>query len=271
MKAELIEQVRIAPGTTPGLPDRDPGARLGLGGKKDGHRYRDTLLTELADLQALLWAEDRRAVLLVLQGMDTAGKDGTIRRIFSGVNPQGVRVAGFKAPSDNELDHDYLWRVHRVVPRRGELGIFNRSHYEDVAVVRVLDLVEEARWRARFRHIREFERLLHDEGTTVLKVFLHISRDEQRERLQARIDDPAKRWKFNHDDIDMRARWDDFTAAYEEAIAETSSDWASWYVVPADRKWVRDAVIAELLVSTLRGMDLQRPAAPDDLEGLVIP
>lgn len=206
---DLVTPVRVEPGSAADLTGRATADTLGLRDKAHGRALRDDLLDELRALQALLWAEDRRAVLLVLQGMDTAGKDGTIRRVFSGVNPQGVRVAGFKAPSDNELDRDYLWRVHQVVPRRGELGIFNRSHYEDVGVVRVLELAPEPRWRARYGHIRAFERLLVDEGTVVVKVFLHISRDEQRERLQARLDDPAKHWKFNRGDLDIRARWDD--------------------------------------------------------------
>ena len=270
MDPDLLTPTRIAPGDTPRLAHRDAGDTLGLRDKAHGHEMRDDLLEALRDLQARLWAEDQRALLLVLQGMDTAGKDGTIRRVFSGVNPQGVHVAGFKAPSDDELDRDYLWRVHQVVPRRGELGIFNRSHYEDVGVVRVLGLVPESRWRPRYRHIRAFEELLVDEGTTVVKVFLHISRDEQRERLQARLDDPDKRWKFNRADIDLRARWDDFTDAYEEAIAETSTASAPWYVVPADRRWVRDAVVAQLLVTTLRQMDPQIPAADPDLDDVVV-
>ncbi len=270
MTVDLVTPVRVAPGLAPDLAARDAADTLGLTDKAHGRRLRDTLLAELRDLQAKLWAEDRRALLLVLQGMDTAGKDGTIRRVFTGVNPQGVRVAGFTAPTSNELDRDYLWRVHQVVPRRGELGIFNRSHYEDVGVVRVLDLVPAERWRARYRHINDFERLLTDEGTVIVKVFLHISRDEQRERLQARLDDPAKRWKFNRADLDMRARWDDFIAAYDEAIAETSTEWAPWHVVPADRKWVRDAIVARLLVTTLQDMDLRRPDADPDLDGIVI-
>ena len=270
MVSELLEALRVRAGVGPDLTGRDAADQLGLADKAAGRRYRDKFLEELPDLQALLWAEDQRSVLLVLQGMDTSGKDGTIRRVFSGVNPQGVRVASFKAPSADDLDHDYLWRVHTAAPSRGELGIFNRSHYEDVGVVRVLGLVPEQRWRSRYQHIREFERLLTDEGITVLKVFLHISRDEQRERLQKRIDDPAKRWKFNRGDLDMRARWDDFMSAYEDAMAETSTDWAPWYVVPADRKWVRDAAVAELLVTTLREMKLQPPAAERDLDGIVI-
>ena len=270
MDPDLLAPTRIPAGNAPHLAQRDARDTLGLRDKAHGHQLRDDLLDELRDLQTRLWAEDERALLLVLQGMDTAGKDGTIRRVFSGVNPQGVRVAGFKAPSDNELDRDYLWRVHQVVPRRGELGIFNRSHYEDVTVVHVLGLVPDPRWRARYRHIRDFEQLLVDEGTTVVKVFLHISRDEQRERLQARLDEPTKRWKFDRGDLDIRARWDDFTTAYEEAITETSTGAAPWHVVPADRRWVRDAVVAQLLVSTLRTMDPKVPAADPELDDVVI-
>ncbi len=266
----MLDALRVDPGTTPGLAGRDTRDTLGLGDKDAGRDRLHAAWDTLRDLQARLWAEDERALLLVLQGTDTAGKDGTIRKVFRGVNPQGVRVASFKKPSEVELDHDYLWRVHDQVPARGQIGIFNRSHYEDVGVVRVLGLVPEGRWRARYRHIREFERLLTDEGTTIVKVFLHISRDEQRERLQARIDTPEKHWKFNTGDLDLRARWDDQVAAYEEAIAETSTPWAPWYVVPADRKWVRDVAVAELLVTTLREMDPTPPPPDPALRGLVV-
>jgi PPK2 family polyphosphate:nucleotide phosphotransferase len=266
---KLLDPLRVEPGKQADLAGRDPGDRLGLD-KDASETLVEELVESLRDLQARLWAEDRRSVLIVLQGMDTSGKDGTIRRVFSGVNPMAVRVASFGVPSEEEREHDYLWRVHEVVPRRGEIGIFNRSHYEDVGVVRVKQLVVEEVWRRRYRHIRELERLLTDEGTTVLKVFLHISRDEQRERLQARLDDPTKTWKFRLGDLDDRKLWADFMAAYEEAITETSTDWAPWHVVPADRKWVRDVAVASLLVDTLRRLDPQYPEPPDDLAGVVV-
>jgi PPK2 family polyphosphate:nucleotide phosphotransferase len=222
-------------------------------------------------LQELLWADGRHRVLLVLQAMDTGGKDSTIRRVFDGVDPSGVKVAGFKRPTETELAHDYLWRVHPHVPADGEIVIFNRSHYEDVLVVRVHGLVPEERWRRRYHHIREFERMLADEGTTIVKVFLHISEDEQRERLQARVDDPAKRWKFAAGDLDERARWDDYLSAFEDALRETSTVWAPWYVVPANRKWYRDLVVLELLVQTLERLELRYPPALDGVEdGFVV-
>jgi PPK2 family polyphosphate:nucleotide phosphotransferase len=266
---KLLDPLRVEPGKQADLAGRDPAHRVGLD-KDASEAIVEELVESLRDLQARLWAEDRRSVLLVLQGMDTSGKDGTIRRVFSGVNPMAVRVESFGVPSEEEREHDYLWRAHKVVPRRGEIGIFNRSHYEDVGVVRVKQLAPEDVWRRRYRHIRDFERLLTDEGTTVLKVFLHISTDEQRERLQARLDDPTKTWKFRVGDLDDRSLWDDFMAAYEEAITETSTDWAPWFVIPADRKWVRDVAVASLLVDTLRRLDPQYPEPPDDLAGVVV-
>jgi PPK2 family polyphosphate:nucleotide phosphotransferase len=266
----MLDRLRVAPGDRPDLSAIATRDTLGLEDKTAGKARLSELHDTLFGLQRRLWAEDERAVLLVLQGMDTAGKDGTIRRVFRGLNPQGVKVASFKAPTEEELDHDFLWRVHADVPGRGEIGIFNRSHYEDVGVVRVLGLVPEERWRARYGHIRDFERLLADEGTAIVKVFLHISHAEQRERLQERIDTPEKHWKFEHGDLDTRARWDEFIDAYADAIAETSTEHAPWYVVPADRKWVRDVAVASLLVETLERMDPQPPPADPELDGLVV-
>jgi PPK2 family polyphosphate:nucleotide phosphotransferase len=202
--------------------------------------------------------------------MDGAGKDSTIRRVFAGLNPQGCRVVSFGRPHAGELAHDYLWRVHTATPARGEIGIFNRSHYEDVVVARVRGLVPESRWRPRYRHIREFERLLTDEATTIVKVFLNISKDEQRRRLQERLDDPAKHWKFDPGDVEDRGRWDDYRAAYEEAITETSTEAAPWYVVPGDRKWVRDVAVMQLLVDALYRIDPQPPPPPANLDGVII-
>ena len=209
-------------------------------------------------------------MLLVLQALDAGGKDGTIRSVFTGVNPQGVRVVSFKQPSETELAHDYLWRVHHEVPERGAIGIFNRSHYEDVLVVRVHGIVPKHEWRRRYRHIREFERMLADEGTTIVKVFLHISRDEQRERLQSRLDTPDKNWKFRAGDLEDRARWDDFMAAYTDAIAETSTAWAPWYIVPANRKWVRNVAVSTLLVHTLKAMDPKYPPPEKGIESIKV-
>ncbi len=270
MSTERIAGLRVEPGSPARLAERDTRDTLGLAGKSTGRERLGVLVEELKQLQRRLWAEDERALLLVLQGMDAAGKDGTIRRVFGAVNPQGVRVAGFKKPSDRELDHDFLWRVHRVVPGRGEIGIFNRSHYEDIVTVAVLGIRPREVAFGRVEHVNAFEKLLHDEGTTTVKVFLHLSREEQRERLQERIDTPEKHWKFNLGDLDVRARWDEFQAAYEEAITATSTPHAPWYVVPADRKWVRDVAICELLVDALRRMDPQPPPADPQLAGLVV-
>jgi PPK2 family polyphosphate:nucleotide phosphotransferase len=201
--------------------------------------------------------------------MDTGGKDGLIKSLLSSVNPQGLRLATFKAPSTIELAHDFLWRVHAEVPHDGELVIFNRSHYEDVLIVRVHELVPESRWRGRYEHIRRFERLLTDEGTTVIKFFLHISKDEQKARLQARLDDPNKHWKFNRADLDERKHWDDYTRAYQDALSETSADHAPWYIIPADRKWFRDLVVAKVVTETLDGLGLAYPPG-EDLTGLVV-
>lgn len=266
----MIDQLRVEPGTSADLADRDTDDDLGLGDKDAGKRLHDDLVERLGDLQERLWAEDRQALLLVLQGMDTSGKDGTIRRVTTGVNPQGVRVEGFKAPSANERDRDYLWRLHMVVPRRGELGIFNRSHYEDIVTTQVLGIIDAEQARRRERHVIEWERLLVDEGIAVVKVWLHISKEEQKERLQARLDRPHKRWKFDPGDLDTRKHWDLYHALYEETITATSTDHAPWYVVPADRKWVRDVAVASILVDTLERMDPRVPEAAPGLDDLVI-
>jgi PPK2 family polyphosphate:nucleotide phosphotransferase len=257
--SRLIRAIRVEPGDRPRLEARDTGDRLGIGDKQAAATRLQELVARLALLQNRLWAEGTRSVLLVLQGLDASGKDGTIRKVFTGVNPMGCSVSAFKTPTGVELRHDYLWRIHAACPDRGQIGIFNRSHYEDVVSVRVRKLAPESVWRRRPRHIREFERLLRDEETVPVKVFLHISPDEQRKRLQERLDDPEKRWKFRPEDLDDRRRWDDFQAAYEEIIRETSTDWAPWHVVPADRKWVRNVAVAELLVATLERMDPQLP------------
>jgi PPK2 family polyphosphate:nucleotide phosphotransferase len=207
---------------------------------------------------------------VVFQAPDAAGKDGTIRSVFTGVNPQGTRVTSFKQPSERERAQDYLWRVHVHTPANGEIAIFNRSHYEDVLVVRVHDLVPESRWKKRYDHINAFERMLADEGTTIVKIFLHISREEQAVRLQERLNDPTKRWKFHKGDLEERALWDDYRRAYETMMRRTSTDYAPWYVVPADRNWYRDVVVAQILVATLESLDLRYPEAEPGLDGLKV-
>jgi PPK2 family polyphosphate:nucleotide phosphotransferase len=227
------------------------------------------LLLRLETLQAALLAEGRRALLVVLQARDTGGKDGTIRKVLGACSPQGLRVTSFARPTEIELAHDFLWRVHREVPARGMVGVFNRSHYEDVLAVRVRELVPEAVWRPRFQQINDFERLLAESGTTVVKLFLNISREEQGERLRARLGDPEKNWKFEEGDIEDRARWDLYTAAYEEAIVRCSTPEAPWYVVPADKKRARDFLVAQILVETLERMDPQYPRADERVLGLL--
>ena len=257
----------IPPGTAVTLDDR--GARLpddDAYPKSDLKQRLSALTARLDELQAALRAEARRALLVVLQGRDGAGKDGAIRGVFGPLDPQGVAVTAFKVPSAEELAHDYLWRIHRAVPPRGAIGIFNRSHYEDVLVVRVDRLVPEPVWRARYEQINRFEQILTENGVTILKFLLHISREEQRERLQARLSDPTKYWKFDDDDLQKRAQWDDYTAAYEEAVARTGTTWAPWYVVPADRKPVRDVLVAQVVVDSLERMKPGYPGAPPGLE-----
>jgi PPK2 family polyphosphate:nucleotide phosphotransferase len=222
------------------------------------------LAERLGELQALLTAEGQRAVLVVLQGRDTSGKDGTIRHVFSACSPLGLRVAAFAAPSSAERAHDYLWRVHAACPPRGAIGIFNRSHYEDVLAVRVRGLAPESVWTRRFQHIADFERLLADEGTVVVKFLLHISRGEQAERLRARLEEPAKNWKFDAGDLEDRMRWPAYTAAYRDVLRHTSVEHAPWYVVPADKKKVRNYLVTEVLVRTLEAMAPQAPALPPE-------
>ena len=210
----------------------------------------------------MLWARQQERVLVVLQGIDTSGKGGTVQKVFgAGEARPACRVTSFNAPTEDELARDYLWRVHANVPAKGEIGVFDRSHYEDVLAVRVLELVPEEQWRRRYDHINDFERLLTDEGTTIVKVFLHISKDEQKARLQARLDEPTKRWKFKTSDLEARARWDDWETAFEEAIEQTSTEHAPWYVVPADKKWYRDWAVASIMVAVLErhGPRLARP------------
>jgi PPK2 family polyphosphate:nucleotide phosphotransferase len=262
---------RVPAGVRPALDAIETRSTEGAPGDKDETvDASKELIDELATLQTRLWAEQQRSVLLVLQAMDAGGKDGTVRRVFTGVNPQGVHVTSFKAPNETELAHDFLWRVHRRTPARGEIGVFNRSHYEDVLIARVEGLVPEETWRHRYDAIRAFERNLVAEGTTICKVFLHISKEEQAERFRSRLDDPDKRWKFTSADLEGRDRWDDYQLAYADAVAETTTDDAPWFVIPADRKWFRDWAVLEVLVETLRDLDPQYPAEERGLDDVVI-
>jgi PPK2 family polyphosphate:nucleotide phosphotransferase len=269
MAKDPTRSLLIAPGSTYGARRFDPQSTLGW--EKDAAKAElDAVKRELDTLQQRLAAEGKRSVLLVLQAMDAAGKDGTIRSIMSGLNPAGVKVVSFKVPGGPEVEHDYLWRVHAAVPGRGEIGIFNRSHYEDVLVVRVKGFVPKEVWSKRFDHINGFERLLHDEGTSVVKVFLNVSNEEQRQRLQERVDDPSKRWKFRAGDLDDRALWPKFQEAYRDAIRRTSTEYAPWYVVPADRNWVRNLAVGKILLHHLKAIDPQLPPADPDVVGRVV-
>jgi PPK2 family polyphosphate:nucleotide phosphotransferase len=224
------------------------------------------LINRLDELQERLYANGARALLIVLQGMDTSGKDGTIRNVMSGVNPQGCKVVSFKAPSPKELAHDFLWRVHQEVPAKGQIGIFNRSHYEDVLVTRVHGVISDKVAKLRFEQIKEFEEFLVEDGTAILKFFLHISKEEQKERLEARIHDPGKRWKFNEGDLEERKRWKDYMDAFEDVISATSTIHAPWYIVPANRKWYRNLVVANRVVNVLEDMKLKTPPAPPGID-----
>lgn len=255
-----MKKYQIKPGSKVNLGDFDPADTSAFqGGKKEAQAALLEQNAELEALQEMLYAQHEHKVLIVLQGMDTSGKDGVIRHVFEGVNPQGVRVASFKVPTPIELDHDYLWRVHPQVPGKGEMVIFNRSHYEDVLVVRVHGLVPKKVWSRRYAHINAFEKMLAEEGTTILKFFLHISPEEQKERLLARLQDPARQWKFNPSDLKERKLWKDYIRAYEDALAKTSTAHAPWYVIPSDKKWYRNWLIADILVKTLKGLKVAYP------------
>lgn len=270
--ASITQQVRIAPGTTARLSRRDPADLLGLAdGKRRGRLRASRSTTRIAELQELLWAEGKRSLLLVIQGLDASGKDGVARHLLTGINPQGTQVTSFKAPSEDELAHDFLWRIHAKTPPRGAIGVFNRSHYEDVVTTQSLGLIDAKEASRRVRAINEFEHHLTEQGTTIVKVFLHVSKEEQRQRLQERIDLPEKNWKMELSDLETRAHWDELHGLYEHAISATSTDHAPWHVVPADRKWLRDVAIGELVVKTLERMDPKPPPPNPDLKGIVVP
>lgn len=266
-RAELLARLRV----TGSLDLADHDARETFGWEKETAKAElGPVLEEVASLQKRLFAEQADAVLIVLQAMDAGGKDGVLREVLTGLNPAGVRVRGFGVPTEEERAHDFLWRIHRHTPAKGEIVVFNRSHYEDVLVVRVKELAPAATWRRRYEHIKRFERLLVEEGTAVVKLFLNVSKEEQRERFQDRIDDPDEQWKFRHGDLDDRARWDDYMAAYRDALTKTSTDEAPWFVVPGDRKWVRNLCVAHILGDVLTRLDPRYPEAEEGLEGLVV-
>jgi PPK2 family polyphosphate:nucleotide phosphotransferase len=267
----IADELRVEPGSTPDLSAIDPRSTPGWSGDKASAvaRLRE-LKDALGDFQQRLWAEGTRSLLVVIQALDAGGKDGLIRKVFTAFNPQGTSVTGFGVPSEEELRHDYLWRVHARTPGRGRIGVFNRSHYEDVLVVRVNELVPRAIWEKRYDQINAFERHLAENDSRILKLFLYISREEQRSRFQRRLDDPAKQWKWSSGDLDARARWDDYLAAYTDALARCSTDVAPWFIVPADRKWYRNLAVAEILAEAADEMAPSWPPA-EDLTGVVIP
>ncbi len=274
MNTESVHHLDVAPFRVnskdfSGLSSFDSNADGGFD-KDSAKPIMKDLNRRLEVLQERLYAHGQERLLVVLQATDTGGKDGTIRAVFEHTNPQGVHVASFKRPTDEELAHDYLWRIHGHTPAAGDITVFNRSHYEDVLVVRVHEIVEESRWRKRYEHIRNFEQMLADEGTTIVKIYLHISKDEQRERLQARVDNPDKHWKFEFGDLKERLRWDDYQQAFEEMLVETSTDAAPWYVIPANRKWYRNIVISQLLVNTLEDLAGDEFEPNPELEGVVV-
>lgn len=259
---------RVDPGSKVRIKDFDPDATPLCSDKAEGREKCAALETRLGELQELLYAEHRHKVLVILQGMDTSGKDGTVRHVMSGMSPAGVGVFSFKKPTSEELDHDFLWRVHAKVPESGEIAVFNRSHYEDVLVVRVHDLVKEKVWRKRYDQINAFERMLSASGTIILKFFLNISLGEQRKRLQERIDDPKKHWKFQHGDIEERKLWPEYMKAYEDVLKKTSTKDAPWYVIPANAKWYRNLVVAHVICDALESLKMKYPKV--DLSGEVV-
>jgi len=261
----------ISPGQNDKLSEvqSDPWSDL-PDNKSDAKEQLSKLHEKLADLQQRFFVDRRKKLLLVLQGMDTSGKNGTIRHVFRGVNPQGVHVSSFEKPSSRELAHDFLWRIHKRAPSQGEIMIFDRSHYEDVLAVRVNELKPESVWRKRYRHIRDFEQMLVDEGTVILKFFLHIDRETQKKRLQERLDVPAKNWKFDRSDLVARSKWEDYIDAYEEAFAETACDHAPWYLIPSNKKWARNLLVARIVVACLEDMHLSYPDVDYDPSKIVI-
>jgi PPK2 family polyphosphate:nucleotide phosphotransferase len=268
MSTNFSKELAVPQGKKVKLAHYDPEETLGW---EKGHKMKESLagaLKKLDSLQLLLYAEKKRALLIVLQALDAGGKDGTIRHVMSGVNPQSCRVTSFKKPSEVELAHDFLWRVHNAAPERGEIGIFNRSHYEDVLVVRVHNLVAKDVWSKRYDQINRFESLLQQNGIKILKFFLHISKEEQKERFTQRIDDPDRRWKLSQADFDERKFWDDYTAAYEEAITKCNDADSPWFIIPSNKKWFRNLAVSNIVAETLEAMDMKFPPPTIDVKKL---
>jgi PPK2 family polyphosphate:nucleotide phosphotransferase len=268
MATNFSKELLVKPGKKVKLSHWDPEDTLGW---DKGHKMKESLdknIEKLDKLQYLLYAEHKRALLIVLQGLDAAGKDGTIRHVMAGVNPQGCKVTPFKKPSVEEAEHDFLWRIHKAVPQLGDIGIFNRSHYEDVLVTRVHDLVPKDVWSKRYAQINDFEKMLDANHVKIVKFFLHISKDEQKRRFQQRIDDPDRRWKISDADFAERKFWDDYTKAYEVALEECSTDHGPWYVVPSNKKWFRNLAVSHIITETLEGMNMKFPPPTVDVKKL---
>ncbi len=262
-----MEKYRVEPGKKFRLDDYSPDDTGDFDGKKQkGIEKLEEYRKDIDKLQELMYSQNKHRLLIVFQAMDAGGKDGTIRAVFDGVNPQGVKIANFKTPSVEELSHDYLWRIHAKTPKKGEIVVFNRSHYEDVLVVRVHNLVPKDVWKKRYQQINNFEKQLTEEGTTIIKFFLHISLDEQKERFMERLDMPEKRWKFNPGDLAERKLWPDYMKAFEEAIAKTSTKWAPWYVVPANRNWYRNMIVSSVIADTLKSFKMEYPKPDIDVD-----
>jgi PPK2 family polyphosphate:nucleotide phosphotransferase len=262
------KEMRVKPGKRVKLAKYDPDETYGWEKGNKASASTDKECERLDSLQYLLYAEHKRALLLVFQGLDAAGKDGTIRHVMNGVNPQGCEVTSFKVPSVEEAAHDFLWRIHKAAPEHGNIGIFNRSQYEDVLVVRVHNLVPKEVWRERYKQINEFEEMLDRNNVKILKFFLHISKDEQKKRFMERIDDPDKRWKISNADFQERKFWDDYTTAYEEALERCSTDAAPWFVIPANKKWFRNLAVSHIITETLEGLQMKFPAPTVDVKNL---
>ncbi|WP_031497588.1 polyphosphate kinase 2 family protein [Bryobacter aggregatus] len=266
--SKIREKLLAEPGKILKLSEIDPSGTPGCDNKEDGIARYLKNIDRMRVLQYLLYAEGKRAVLAVLQGIDAGGKDGTIQKVMTGLNPQGVQVTSFKVPAGEEKEHDYLWRVHKAIPKWGQMGIFNRSHYEDVLVVRVHNTVPKAVWSKRYEQINSFEEMLADNGVKIMKFFLYISKEEQKKRFEERLNNPEKNWKFSKADLEERNYWDDYTAAFEEAIGKCSKKHAPWYVIPANRKWYRDLAVSEIVKETLEEMDMKLPKPTADLSNI---
>lgn len=265
------QELLVEPGRKVDLSEYDPECTRWFKDKADGERQLAADNERIAEMQYTMWAEDKHALLVVLQGMDTSGKDGVVRHVFSGVNPQGVRVMSFKKPSENEADHDFLWRIHAAVPARGEIGVFNRSHYEDVLITRVHGWITPEVCEARCGQINMFEKVLRNGHLTILKFFLHISKEEQKERLESRLSDPRKNWKFQPGDLEERKLWKEYVKAYENALTMCSTAHSPWRIIPSDKKWARNALVARTVRETLEGMKLKWPEAQIDLAKVKVP